>query len=420
MHAIEKILAKNSGRAEVRTGEIVTAKVDFAEINDLYLQTVYSFYEMGGEKVWDNERCAFVFDHYAPCPDIKSASNHKEMREFAQKNGLRFHFDTHCGVCHQVMPEAGVIYPGMIVVATDSHTTTHGAFGAMGTGCGATDMATILMTGELWFRVPEIIEVRLEGETPKGVFPKDVILAVLGKIRADGAVYKAIDFTGSYVENLGVPGRMTICNMAVEMGAKTAYMQPNQAVLDFVTPRAVRPFEVVSTDPGYQYAESYVFDVSTLVPQLACPSSVENVHPLPEVVSEGEVRLNQGYIGSCTGGRTEDLAAAAAILRGKHIAEYTSLVVIPASAEVMQECMEKGYIQELMRAGATISTPGCGACLGAHEGILAPGETCITSTNRNFPGRMGSKDALMYLASPATVAASLIDGVITDPRPYLD
>ncbi len=419
MHAIEKILAKNSGRAEVRTGEIVTAKVDFAEINDLYLQTVYSFYEMGGEKVWDNERCAFVFDHYAPCPDIKSASNHKEMREFAQKNGLRFHFDTHCGVCHQVMPEAGVIYPGMIVVATDSHTTTHGAFGAMGTGCGATDMATILMTGELWFRVPEIIEVRLEGETPKGVFPKDVILAVLGKIRADGAVYKAIDFTGSYVENLGVPGRMTICNMAVEMGAKTAYMQPNQAVLDFVTPRAVRPFEVVSTDPGYQYAESYVFDVSTLVPQLACPSSVENVHPLPEVVSEGEVRLNQGYIGSCTGGRTEDLAAAAAILRGKHIAEYTRLVVIPASAEVMQECMEKGYIQELMRAGATISTPGCGACLGAHEGILAPGETCITSTNRNFPGRMGSTGAKMYLASPATVAASMISGTITDPRQYL-
>lgn len=196
MHAIEKILAKNSGRAEVHTGEIVTAKVDFAEINDLYLQTVYSFYEMGGEKVWNRERAAFVFDHYAPCPDIKSAANHKEMREFAKKNDLRFHFDTNCGVCHQVMPEAGVIYPGMIVVATDSHTTTHGAFGAMGTGCGATDMATILMTGELWFRVPEIIEVRLDGEAQKGVYPKDVILEVLGRIRADGAVYKAIDFTG--------------------------------------------------------------------------------------------------------------------------------------------------------------------------------------------------------------------------------
>ncbi len=419
MHAIEKILAKNSGRATVKTGEIVTAKVDFAEINDLYLQTVYSFYEMGGEKVWDRERCAFVFDHYAPCPDIKSASNHREMREFAQKNDLRFHFDTNCGVCHQVMPEAGVIYPGMIVVATDSHTTTHGAFGAMGTGCGATDMATILMTGELWFRVPEIVEVRLEGEAPKGVFPKDVILAVLGKVRADGAVYKAIDFTGSYVENLNVAGRMTICNMAVEMGAKTAYMQPNQDVLDYVKARAVRPFEVQYTDPDFQYAQSYVFDVSALEPELACPSSVENVHTLASVVAEGDVMLNQGYIGSCTGGRTEDIAIAAKILKGRHIPPYTRLIVVPASSEVMAQCLEHGYIQDLMAAGATITTPGCGACLGAHEGVIAPGEVCITSTNRNFPGRMGSTEAKLYLASPATVAASMLCGKITDPRPYL-
>ena len=419
MHAIEKIFAKNSGQKAVKTGEIVTAQVDFAEINDLYLQTVSSFYEMGGEKVWDRERCAFVFDHYAPCPDVKSAANHKEMREFARKNDLRFHFDINCGVCHQVMPEAGVIYPGMIVVATDSHTTTHGAFGAMGTGCGATDMATILMTGKLWFRIPEIIEVRLEGEAPKGVFPKDVILAVLGKIRADGAVYKAIDFTGSYVEHLNVAGRMTICNMAVEMGAKTAYMQPNQDVLDYVARRAVRPYEVQYTDPGYVYAESHVFDVSKLEPELACPSSVENVHTLASVVSQGDVPLDQGYIGSCTGGREEDIAVAAGILRGKHIPAYTRLVVVPASAEVMAACMEKGYIRDLMDAGATIAAPGCAACLGVHEGILAPGEVCITSTNRNFPGRMGSKEASLYLASPATVAASILNGKITDPRAYL-
>lgn len=419
MHAIEKILAKNSGKATVKTGEIVTAKVDFAEINDLYLQTVYSFYEMGGEKVWDRERCAFVFDHYAPAPDIKSASNHQEMRQFAKKNDLRFHFDTNCGVCHQVMPEAGVIYPGMIVVATDSHTTTHGAFGAMGTGCGATDMATILMTGELWFRVPEIIEVRLEGEAPKGVYPKDVILAVLGTIRADGAVYKAIDFTGSYVEKLNVAGRMTICNMAVEMGAKTAYMQPNQDVLDYVNARAVRPYEVQYTDPDFEYAERYVFDVSTLEPELACPSSVENVHTLASVIAEGDVALNQGYIGSCTGGRVEDIAVAAKILKGRHIPPYTRLVIVPASSEVMAECLKLGYIQDLMAAGATITSPGCGACLGAHEGVIAPGEVCITSTNRNFPGRMGSTEAKLYLASPATVAASMIFGKITDPRPYL-
>ena len=418
MHAIEKILAKNSSCNTVHTGEIITAKVDFAEINDLYLQTIYSFYEMGGEKIWDRTKAAFVFDHYAPAPDIKSASNHEEMREFAKKNHLQYHFDTNCGVCHQVMPEAGLIVPGMIVVATDSHTTTHGAFGAMGTGCGATDMATILMTGELWFRVPEIIEIRLEGQTPKGVYPKDVILSVVGKMKADGAIYKAIDFTGSYVESLNVAGRMVLCNMAVEMGAKTAYMQPNKDVLEYVSKRAVRAFEVMYSDPDFQYAESYVFDVSELEPQLACPHSVDNVDSLSHILKKGEVLLNQGYIGSCTGGREEDIAIAAEILRGKHIPEYARLVVVPASSEVMLSCMDKGYIQDLMNAGATIVSPGCGACLGAHEGILAPEEVCISSTNRNFPGRMGAKQARIYLASPATVAASILNGRITDPRNY--
>ena len=212
---------------------------------------------------------------------------------------------------------------------------------------------------------------------------------------------------------------MVVCNMAVEMGAKTAYMQPNQAVLDYVFKRAVRPFEVQYTDPDFKYEESYVFDVSELEPQLACPHSVDNVAPLSEVIKDRTITLNQGYIGSCTGGREEDIAQAAKILEGKHIPKYARLVVVPASAEVMQSCMEKGYIQSLMAAGATITTPGCGACLGAHEGILAPGETCITTTNRNFPGRMGSTEADIYLASPATVAASILNGCITDPRNYL-
>ena len=280
-------------------------------------------------------------------------------------------------------------------------------------------MATILMTGQLWFRIPEIVEVRLEGEAPKGVYPKDVILHVLGKLRADGCVYKAIDFTGSYVEKLNVAGRMVICNMAVEMGAKTAYMQPNQEVLDYVSARTNEPFEVQYTDPDFQYEESYLFDVSTLEPQLACPHSVDNVFPLTEVVKQGEIKLNEGYIGSCTGGREEDIAIAAEILKGKHIPPYTRLIIVPASAEVMQSCMAKGYIQDLICAGATITTPGCGACLGAHEGILAPGEVAISSTNRNFPGRMGSTEAQIYLASPAAVAASILNGYITDPREYL-
>ena len=419
MHAIEKILAKNSGLSSVRTGEIVTAKVDFAEINDLYLQTVYSFREMGGEKVWDNTRAAFVFDHYAPAPDIKSASNQGEMRAFAKDNNLKYHFDTNAGVCHQVMAEAGLIYPGMIVIATDSHTTTHGAFGALGTGVGATDMATILMTGELWFRVPEIIEVRLEGEAPAGVFPKDVVLEVLGRLKADGAVYKAIDFTGSYVESLNIAGRMVICNMAVEMGAKTAYMQPNAEVLDFASKYAVRPFEVQYTDSDFSYAESHVFDVSKLTPRISCPHSVDNVRPLTDVLAEGEIPVDQAYIGSCTGGREEDIAIAAKILRGKHIPEYKRLIIVPASSKVMLACMEKGYIQDLMLAGATVTTPGCGACLGAHEGVLSENETCISSTNRNFPGRMGSVKANIYLASPATVAASILNGRVTDPRDCL-
>ena len=413
MHALEKILAQNSGKDKVAAGEIVNAKVDFAEINDLYLQTIYSFREMGGKKVWDKDRVAFVFDHYAPAPTIQSAKIHAEMRDFAKENELTYHFDINAGVCHQVMPEAGVVYPGMILVATDSHTTTHGAFGAFGTGVGATDMATIMISGELWFRVPEIIEIRLNGQLQEGVYPKDVILHVLGKIKADGAVYKGIDFTGSYVEQLDIPERMTICNMAVEMGAKTAYMQPNQKVLDYVGKRAVRPFAVQTTDPDFVYAESHVFDVSKLSPQLAVPHSVDNVRAIEDVKT---VKVNQGFVGTCTGGRVEDIAIAANIVKGKKIPKYVRFVVIPASSEVMQECMEKGYIKTLMDAGATFSTPGCGPCLGAHEGILAPGEVCITASNRNFPGRMGSTGADIYLASPATVAASVLNGCITDPR----
>jgi 3-isopropylmalate/(R)-2-methylmalate dehydratase large subunit len=274
-------------------------------------------------------------------------------------------------------------------------------------------MATILISGELWFRVPEIIEIRINGIPPRGVYPKDVILHILGALKADRAVYKAIDFTGTYVEQLDLPGRMVLCNMAVEMGAKTAYMQPNQAVLDYVSKRAVRPFEVQSTDPGYVYAESYVFEVDSLPPQVALPHSVDNVKPIGEFEA---VEVHQGFVGACTGGRVEDIAQAAAILRGRKIAPYVRLVVIPASDEVMKEAMRLGYLQDLMEAGATISTPGCGPCLGAHEGIIAEGEVCITASNRNFPGRMGSTGGQIYLASPATVAASVLTGRITDPR----
>jgi 3-isopropylmalate/(R)-2-methylmalate dehydratase large subunit len=416
MHAIEKILANASGLPSVKTGEIVNAKAGFAEINDLYLQTVYSFYEMGGEKVWDKDRVAFCFDHYAPCPTIESARNHAEMRKFAEANELTHHFDISAGVCHQVMPEAGVILPGSIVVATDSHTTTHGAFGALGTGVGATDMAALLITGEIWLRVPEIVEIKINGIPPEGVYPKDVILHILGDRKADGAVYKAIAFTGDYVDQLGVAGRMVLCNMALEMGAKTAYMQPNQAVLDYLAARVKEPMTVVETDADYVYGESYVYDVTNLTPQIAAPDSVDNVKPLAEVAG---VKVNQGVIGTCTGGRVEDIEMGARSLKGKHLPSMVRLVILPASGEVFRECIDKGYIQDLLDAGATLATPGCGPCLGAHDGVIAPGEVCITASNRNFPGRMGSTEASLYLASPATVAASVLHGRITDPRDYI-
>ena len=413
MHAIEKILAKAGGQKSVSTGEIISAAIDFAQVNDLYLQTVYSFYEMNGSKVWDSDKVAFVFDHYAPAPTIQSAQIHREMREFAKKNGLKYHFDINKGVCHQVMAEAGLICPGQVMIATDSHTTTYGAFGAIGTGVGATDMATALISGELWMRVPEIIEIRLEGETPAHVYPKDVVLHVLGKMKADGAVYKAIAFTGSYVDALDVAGRMVICNMAVEMGAKTAYMQPNKHSLAYCRERAPHAFHVYETDAGYVYGESHVFDVCALSPQVAVPSSVDQVCPVENVAG---IAVDQGFIGTCTGGRLEDLEIAAGILRGKTIAPYTRLVVIPASYEILQEALRRGYIQDMLTAGATLSTPGCGPCLGAHQGVITKDEVCITASNRNFPGRMGSEKGNIYLASPATVAASMLAGRITDIR----
>ncbi|MDW7669925.1 MAG: 3-isopropylmalate dehydratase large subunit [Bacillota bacterium] len=405
-------MAKASGKNVVKTGEIVNAEVGFAEVNDLYLQTINSFYEMDGTKVWDSEKLAFVFDHYAPAPNINSAEIHKKMRDFASKNKLKYHFDINCGICHQVMPESGVIKPGEIIAATDSHTTTHGAFGALGTGVGATDMAIIMISGKMWMKVPEIIEIKIEGKPKDYIMPKDVILNILGKIKADGAVYKAIEFTGEYVENLNIAGRMVLCNMAVEMGAKTAYIQPNDEVLNYIKSKTNDNYEVQYTDKNYRYSDYYSFDISELEPQVAIPYEVDNVKPVTEIQGE---KIYQGFIGTCTGGREEDIKIAANILKGKKIPRFTRLLIIPASSEVMIKCMEKGYIKELMDAGATISTPGCGPCLGAHEGVLAENEVCISASNRNFPGRMGSKKSKVYLSSPATVAASVLNGCISNP-----
>ena len=413
MHAIEKILAKAARKDKVVTGEIINCAIDFAQINDLYLQTILSFNEIQG-KVWDKDKVACVFDHYAPASTPKAANIHKIMREFAKEQCLTHHFDINRGVCHQIMPEEGIARPGIIIIATDSHTTTMGAFGAFGTGVGSTDMAIAVDTGKLWFRVPEVIKIELNGQVKDGVAAKDIILHILGDLKADGAVYKAIDFCGTYVEQLDVADRMTICNMAVEIGAKTGYMQPNQKVLDYIDARTPYQYTVETTDTDFEYAETHIYDVSMIDIKVAVPSSVDNVKDLKAL--EEKVDVDQGYIGSCTGGRVEDIKVAYDILDGKKIHKNTRLVITPASSEVLKEAMDKGYISSLISSGATIASPGCGACLGVHCGLLADGETCISATNRNFPGRMGSRQSNVYLGSPAVVAASVLKGCITDPR----
>lgn len=417
MHAIEKLLARKAGKNTVHTGEIVNCEVDIAGINDLYLQTVRSFFEMNGKQVHSPEKVVMFLDHYAPASTITQADNQKQFRSFCRDQGIGMLMDINEGVCHQVLADKGLVHPGEIVVVTDSHTTTHGAFGAFGTGVGATDLATILLTGKLWFRVPEIIRIHLEGQIPPGVYAKDIILHVIGKLGADYAVYKAVEFTGSAISQLCISERMALCNMSTEMGAKTSYIQPDAITMQYLQEKVTRPYVIYTTDPDFQYAEELSFDVSALKPQLAAPSSVDNVADLEQFIGR---KIDQAYLGSCTGGRVSDLAAAAKILSGKKINPATRFIVVPASQEVFLEAMRLGYIQTLVAAGATFVTPSCAACLGTHQGLLAAGETCITSTNRNFPGRMGHTKADIFLGSPAAVAAAALTGKIADPTPYLE
>ncbi len=416
MHALEKILALRSGKNEVHTGEIVNCTVDFAGINDLYLQTLRSFAEMGGSQVKYPDRLAVFLDHYAPPSTILQAENQKLFREFCAQQGIENLMDVDQGVCHQVLIDKGLSAPGKLMVITDSHTTTHGALGAFGTGVGATDLACILLTGQLWFRVPEIVAIHLEGDLPKGVFAKDVILHIIGSLGADYGVYRAIEFTGPLVAALSMAERFTLCNMTTEMGAKTAYIQPDATTKEFLGQRGRSQDEVqLHTDPGYTYHASHTFDVSTLKAQVAAPHSVDNVSDIHNFTGRP---VHQAFLGTCTGGRLEDLRIAAHILAGKHIHKNTRLIVAPASKGVLLEAMHTGVMQSLVAAGATFVTPGCAACLGTHEGMLAAGETCITASSRNFPGRMGSTGAEIFVASPASVAAAALTGHITDPEAF--
>jgi homoaconitate hydratase family protein len=416
MHAVEKILARAAEKKSVVTGEIVNCVVDLAGINDLYLQTLRSFFEMGGKRVYDPDKVIVFLDHYAPASTIAQADNQRQFREFCRDQGIELLMDIDQGVCHQVLADKGLTYPGEVLVVTDSHTTIHGAFGAFGTGVGATDLAIILATGLLWFKVPEIIRIDLKGKLSVGVFAKDVILHIIGKLGADYGVYKGVEFTGPVLKQLSMSERMTLCNMTTEMGAKTSYIQPDEITLGFLKDKVKHKYEIVTTDPGYQYTAEHTFDVTHLKPQIAAPHSVDNVKDAAELTG---TLIDQAYLGTCTGGRVEDLAVAAKIMAGKMINSHTRFLVVPASKGVFLEAMAKGYVQILVEAGATFVTPGCAACLGTHEGMLASGETCITSSSRNFPGRMGHPKARIYVASPAAVAAAALEGKIVDPSKYV-
>ena len=416
MNITEKILAKASGKKEVHPGEIVDANVDMIMVHDLTGPlTVEAFKKIGTQKVWDNKKAVVILDHQVPAESVKAAELHKTMRQFAKDQNLTFYDVGRGGICHQVMPEKGHVVPGTVIVGADSHTCTYGAFGAFATGIGSTEAAAVLATGKMWLKVPEAVKVNVSGEFQKFVTPKDLILAIIGKMSVDGAIYKSAEFTGPTIMNMSIAGRMTLCNMAVEMGAKNGIIEPDETTRKFLEGRikSMPDFATLKSDEDTVYERTVEFDVSNMEPQVACPSSVDNVKPVSEV---DNMPIEQAFIGSCTNGRIEDLRLAAQVMKGKRIKDGVRALVIPASQEVYRKALDEGLLEIFTDADAIVCGPACGPCLGGHIGLLAAGETCVSTSNRNFIGRMGSTKASVFLASPATVAASAITGKITDPR----
>ncbi len=416
MNITEKILAKASGKKTVHPGEIVDANVDMVMVHDLTGPlAVEAFNKIGVKKVWDNQKAVVILDHQVPAESVKAAELHKTMRQFAKDQNLRIYDIGRGGICHQVMPEKGHVVPGTVIVGADSHTCTYGAFGAFATGIGSTEAAAVLATGKIWLKVPEALKINVTGKFPKYVTAKDLILSIIGKVSVEGAIYESAEFTGQTIKNMSISGRMTLCNMAVEMGAKNGIIEPDEITREFLKGRVknLPDFEVLKSDKDAVYKSTSEFDVSKMEPQIACPSSVDNVKPVSEV---GNVVIEQAFIGSCTNGRIEDLRLAAQVLKGRRIKDGVRALVIPASQEVYKQALDEGLMETFTDAGAIVCGSACGPCLGGHIGLLAAGETCVSTSNRNFIGRMGSTQASVYLASPATVAASAVTGKITDPR----
>jgi len=421
---VQKILARASGKPSVEVGEIVEPAVDLAmshENGALVINQFLDIYSGTGLKpvVWNPKNIALLFDNRVPAESKKTATNQGKVRAFVAEQGIEKFHDIRgdeMGVCHQILPEYGYVRPGSVVVGTDSHTTSHGALGAFSFGIGATEMASVWTLGTvLNVEVPDTIKVIANGEFPKGVHPKDLILHLIGKISAEGANFKVIEFHGSAIRKMSTSGRLTICNMAVEAGATSGIVPADEETVRYLREEAgvTDELNLVTPDPDAKYSQIVEIDVSKLVPQIACPHTVDNVKPIGEV--EG-LPIQQIVIGSCTNGRLDDLEIAAEIVKGKKVAKSVRMLVFPASGRIYRRALEAGYLMTFMEAGAVVMNPGCGPCLGVHQGAIGDGERALSTTNRNFKGRMGNPNSEVYLCSPATAAASALTGVITDPR----
>lgn len=413
----EKFFSKRTGR-RVRAGEIITAAPDIVLSHDNTAAIIGNFKKIAGEegKVNRPERILVILDHTVPAPGQKEASNHVKIREFVAAQGIKNFYDVgRGGICHQVLPEKGYAAPGKLIVGSDSHTPTHGALGAFACGVDRTETAGLWIQDETWFKVPTTIRFDLTGKLPAGVYAKDLILTLIGKIGAAGANYRSVEFAGDGLANLTMDDRLTITNLAAEMGAKNAVLPIDDLARNWMKSNGIEwnEADIIEADDDAEYEARHAIDLSTMVPVIAWPHQVDNIKPVSELVGKP---FQQGLIGTCTNGRLSDLREAAAVLKGKQIAPSVRLLVLPASEAVYDAALTDGTIAALHSAGAVILNPGCGPCLGAHEGALAPDELCLSTANRNFKGRMGCKESFIALASPATVAASVLIGVITDPR----
>ncbi len=408
----QKILGAKAGKPVV-PGEIVDVTPDVAMSHDNTAAIAKTFATIGVDRIYDPELHVVVLDHCAPAANEKFATNHQEIRAFVEEQGIEAFYDVASGVCHQVLVEQGFALPGRLIVGSDSHTTSYGALGVFATGIGRSEMAVIMATGKIWLRVPETMKVEARGRFLPGVYPKDLILRIIGDLGADGALYRAVEFCGPAIDAMSVSGRLTLCNMTIEMGGKNGYVHPDQKTLDYLNGRARENFEVVASDPDCDYVQHLRYDVADLVPQIARPHTVDNVGDVHEVAG---TPIDQVVIGSCTNGRIDDLRQAAAILAGHRVKSGVRCLILPASTEVLKQATTEGTISTLLDAGCIILNANCGPCMGNHEGALAPGEKALSSANRNFKGRMGCKDSEIYLGSPASCAAAAITGEICDVR----